>query len=276
MLTLVSPAKINLFLRIVQRRPDGYHDLASLFQAISLFDTIHLSLSDRDDLSCSDPSLPTDDSNLILKAAHLFRRKTGLKFGLKAFLEKRIPCQAGLGGGSGNAATTLWGLNQLCGHPASIDELSRWSSEIGSDISFFFSCGTAYCTGRGENVQPLDPLPSTHLWVVKPPLGLSTPAVYGRLNVAQLKKLDPESSLRSFLEGRPHYYNDLEGAAFAAMPALQDLKQQLSVSGFDTVMMSGSGSAFFCIGRGVPPKNLGLNCYSVRFLNRTSEGWYKI
>src|SRR5258708_7003588 len=95
-LPLFSPAKINLFLHIVDRRPDGYHNLASLFQAIDLYDQIDLTLSDRDQLTCSDPNLPTDSSNLICKAAELFRRKTGLKFCFKAHLEKHIPAQAGL------------------------------------------------------------------------------------------------------------------------------------------------------------------------------------
>ncbi len=144
MLTLNSPAKVNLFLRILRRRSDGYHDLASLFQAISLYDTIHFALSDHDELTCDKPGIPTDSTNLILKAADLFRRKTGLKFGLKAHLEKRIPHEAGLGGGSSNAATTLWALNQLHGQPASPDELIAWSGEIGSDITFFLSHGTAY------------------------------------------------------------------------------------------------------------------------------------
>src|ERR1700733_15970617 len=113
MLTLLSPAKLNLFLRIVRRRPDGYHDLASLFQTVSLADTLHFSLSERDQLTCTDPALLTDHTNLVLKAVDLFRKKTGLSFGLKIHLEKHIPYQSGLGGGSSNAATTLWALNQL-------------------------------------------------------------------------------------------------------------------------------------------------------------------
>src|SRR5262249_13981075 len=108
MLTLLSPAKINLFLRILGKRPDGYHELASLFQAIDLADTIHFSLSDADHLTCTDPAIPVDRSNLIWKSVNLFRRKTGLNFHLKIHLEKKIPHQAGLGGGSSNAATTLW------------------------------------------------------------------------------------------------------------------------------------------------------------------------
>ncbi len=112
-LTLFSPAKINLFLRIMGKRPDGYHELASLFQAIGLGDTLTFTLTPQDSLTCSDPSLPCNDSNLIIKALHLFRRKTNLHIPVTIHLEKHIPTQAGLGGGSSNAATTLGALNTL-------------------------------------------------------------------------------------------------------------------------------------------------------------------
>lgn len=136
-LTLKSPAKVNLFLRIVGKRPDGYHELASLFQSISLYDLLHFTPSTQDVLTCTDPSLPIDKTNLIWKAVDLFRKKTNLHTFVKVHLEKNIPTQAGLGGGSSNAATTLWALNQLCGKPATDLQLSQWAGEIGSDVSFF-------------------------------------------------------------------------------------------------------------------------------------------
>lgn len=274
MLTLNSPAKLNLFLRVLGKRPDGYHELASLFQTISLSDTLHFELSDCDQLTCTDPTLPTDGSNLALKAVDLFRRKTGLRFHVKIHLEKNIPTQAGLGGGSSNAATTLWALNQLCEKPATPEQLAEWSSEIGSDISFFFSLGTAYCTGRGEKIQSLPLLPQTKLWIVKPQEGLSTPLVYQRLNLSLLQPRDPIKSLESFQTGAPCYFNDLEGPAFSAMPALAQLKQQLKAVGFHTALMTGSGSSFFCIGNAKPPVHPGLTCYPASFVNRTADRWY--
>ncbi len=274
MLTLHSPAKINLFLRIIGRSPDGYHELASLFQAIDLLETIQFSLADDDTLTCTDPSIPTDGSNLILKAAHLFRKKSGLAFGLKVHLEKNIPHQAGLGGGSGNAATTLWALNQLLGKPVGIDDLIEWSGEIGSDISFFLSRGTAYCTGRGEIVRPLPPLPGQHLWIIKPHQGTSTPAVYGKLDAAKLPARDPEATLHKFYSGTPDYYNDLEGAAFAVLPELAVIKRQLLEAGYGQVLLSGSGSSFFCIGDQAPPKVPQAQAYSVKFIQRPEHGWY--
>lgn len=273
MLVLNSPAKVNLFLRVLGRRPDGYHELASLFQTIDLQDTLHLSLDQTDALTCSDPSLSTGQDNLVLKAASLFRQKTGKQFGLKAHLEKRIPTQAGLGGGSGNAATTLWGLNQLLGLPATLLQLQQWSSEIGSDIPFFFSTGTAYCTGRGEQVriEKVSALPSFS--IVKPAMGASTTGVYGKLQLDCLTNRDPLNSLSSFCTDKPEYYNDLERAAFDLLPELEVIKKTLLSRGFETVMLCGSGSSFFCVGE-ADPRLAGCMTYSVNPCQRDVKSWY--
>lgn len=272
--TLNSPAKINLFLQIISRRVDGYHNLASLFQTINLCDRLHFTLTEKDSLTCTDPSIPTDASNLVLKAIDLFRRKTKLNFGLKVHLEKEIPQQAGLGGGSSNAATTLWALYQLLGQHLRLEQIIEWSSEIGSDVPFFLSQGTAYCTGRGEIITPILPLPSTSLWVVKPSQGLSTPQVYRGLDLAKLAHRDPKSNLEAFVRGEGSYYNDLEVPAFAALPLLMDLKRNLLSRGFETVLLSGSGSSFFCLGNGVPPDSPEVRCFQVRYINRAPQEWY--
>lgn len=275
MLTLISPAKINLFLRILRRRPDGYHDLASLFQAISLYDTLHFCLADCDELTCTQQGIPTNRSNLILKATDLFRKKSGLKFGLKAHLEKRIPHEAGLGGGSSNAATTLWALNQLHGQPATIDDLIDWSGEIGSDITFFLSLGTAYCTGRGEIMQQLESLPMQKLWIAKPRIGLSTAEVFKALDLSQIPIKDPVLTLRSFFKEDPEYFNDLEDTAFRLKPMLKSLKTKLLEAGFEKVIMTGTGTAFFCFGN---PTSTYLKedtqLYPVNFIRRFSGEWY--
>lgn len=276
-LTLFSPAKINLFLRIVGRRSDGYHDLASLFQTISLGDTLHFALAGDDRLTCTDPSLPTDGRNLVIKATQLFRQKTGFSFGLQTHLEKRIPSQAGLGGGSSNAATTLWALNALHGYPVAVADLQAWSSELGSDIPFFFSYGIAYCTGRGECVENLSPLPVQKVTIVKPDQGLSTPAVYARFRSLELPRHPtvPQEDLDSFLSPRPRYINDLEQAAFIESPSLAELKRTLLASGFTTVLMSGSGSAFFCLGEGDLRSYSSLFQADATFVYREKQGWFK-
>lgn len=259
-----SPAKINLFLKVLRKRPDGYHDLSSLFQMIDLGDTIDIEPSPEDSLTCTDPSIPTDDSNLVLKATALFRRKTGSKTGFKIHLKKHIPSQAGLGGGSSNAATTLWACNQLSGQPATPEMLKRWAGEIGSDVPVFFSQGTAHCTGRGERVHHLPPLPRLTLWIVKPPVGLSTPDVYRTFRL-----IDSHPSVSDY------FLNDLETSAFKLRPELKILKEKLLEAGFETVLMAGSGSAFFCLGEGQPPPQPDLFMIKARFLNRSRSHWYQ-
>ncbi len=209
-----------------------------------------------------------------MKATHLFRRKTGLKFGLRAHLKKCIPHEAGLGGGSGNAATTLWALNQLLNQPASLDQLIEWSGEIGSDITFFLSQGTAYCTGRGEIMQTLDPLPCQQLWIAKPEASLSTPSVFNALDLSKISPRDPSSILEGFYQGQHEYFNDLEEAAFQLKPILKSIKLQLLELGFEKVVMTGSGTAFFCMGSIQAPKIKGIDLFPVNFIRRLPNQWY--
>lgn len=274
MLNLKSPAKINLFLKIVGKRPDGFHDLASLFQTIDLADTLILKKSSYDRFTCDDPRLSTDVSNLVRKALLLFRAKTGVSFPVSIHLSKKIPKEAGLGGGSSNAATMLWGLNELAGKVASYEKLCEWGSEIGSDVSFFFSTGTAYCTGRGEKIQILPPFSKQKLFIVKPSHGLSTKEVYGRLNLNSLTARDPNKHLQDWLENKPSYFNDLEIPAFDLMPKLSELKQWLVSQGFSTVLMSGSGTSFFCIGNSANLELAQHAIYPTSFINRHIDSWY--
>jgi 4-diphosphocytidyl-2-C-methyl-D-erythritol kinase len=279
MITLASPAKVNLFLRILRRRSDGYHELASLFQTIALCDTLQVAFSDSDKLDCNDRTLPTGPSNLIWKAVNLFREKTGRQFCLRMFLDKRIPVKAGLGGGSSNAATALWAINTLLGNPVAQSEILQWAGEIGSDVPFFLSHGTAYCTGRGEIVQPIPLISPQSVSIFKPRGGLSTPQVYNNLNVDSLLQRSPEVSLQAFLNGSPEYYNDLELPAFKLMPTLLSLKKNLVESGFDHVLLAGSGAALVCFGE--PRGEHFDTCnesipfqYKTHFINRTPDKWY--
>ncbi|NGX42728.1 MAG: 4-diphosphocytidyl-2-C-methyl-D-erythritol kinase [Chlamydiae bacterium] len=274
-LTLSSPAKVNLFLKVVGQRPDGFHELASLMQTVDLCDTLHFTLDKEDSLTCDDPTIPTDGTNLILKAAALFRRKVQKHFGVRVHLEKLIPSQSGLGGGSSNAATTLWALNTLLDWPATLDELKEWSAEIGSDVPFFFSKGTAYCTGRGEKVKMIDPLPAKNLWIVKPEQGLPTPAIYNRMRIEELEERDHEAALESILQGESRYFNDLEEPAFAIYPKLAAIKEKMIDAGFKTVTMTGSGSALFCTGDSKPPQTPDIRSYATAFLNRSDNEWFK-
>eukprot|EP00592_Proboscia_alata_P007093 CAMPEP_0194356790 /NCGR_PEP_ID=MMETSP0174-20130528/4358_1 /TAXON_ID=216777 /ORGANISM="Proboscia alata, Strain PI-D3" /LENGTH=409 /DNA_ID=CAMNT_0039126519 /DNA_START=27 /DNA_END=1256 /DNA_ORIENTATION=+ len=308
-LSLFSPCKINLFLRILRKRPDNFHDLASLFQTVGFGDVLHFKLlptetqdadgnshiNSEDELLCDMDGVPLDKTNLVLRAVDLIREKTGItdKF-FKVNLVKQVPAQAGLGGGSGNAATAMFGVNELLGRPATHEQLVEWSGELGSDITFFLSLGSAYCTGRGEIMTPVSPLPAgTKLIIVKPNIGLSTPAVFKALDYDQLSTADPESLLQQFLSGATvsdvpadAYVNDLEQPAFDVLPELRALKDELeTVGGFDRVMMSGSGTSIFCMGQ---PNDLDafmakfgkrddLSVFSTEFINRENgEGvWFE-
>ncbi|MBF5058578.1 4-(cytidine 5'-diphospho)-2-C-methyl-D-erythritol kinase [Candidatus Neptunochlamydia vexilliferae] len=255
---LFSPAKLNLFFRVLKKRTDGFHEIASLMQAISFGDTLHFEVSDKDTFTCTDPSLPTDETNFVPRARTLFREKTSFIQPIAIHLEKKVPIEGGLGGGSSNIATTLWALNQLSGLHIDEGTLSSWAGELSSDAPFFFSWGTANVTGRGEKVEPLKPLPPQSLYLAKPKGGLSTPLVY--------KHCCPNDSK----EG-----NDLEAAAFALRPDLGDLKRELLALGFETVTMTGSGTTFFCTGAVEQPTLPDVNFWKTSFLWRKEGNWYK-
>mmetsp|Transcript_63643 Transcript_63643/g.149161 ORF Transcript_63643/g.149161 Transcript_63643/m.149161 type:complete len:388 (+) Transcript_63643:41-1204(+) len=258
---LFSPAKVNLFLRIIRRRPDGYHDLASLFHTVAFGDKLVLEAlpdnAEQDRLECNLPGVPVDDSNLVIRALKLFREKSGIRRFFGVTLEKEIPAQAGMGGGSSNAAAAFFGANQLCGCPATPEDLISWGDDpvIGSDATFFLSEGTAYCTGRGEIVTPIDGLPikdGLSVYLVKPNYGLSTGKVFQAMDLSALSTVDPEELLQTFKDkGTSHssWVNDLEKPAFKVSPELRDLKKYLAEEwDFEAVLMSGSGSTIFCLG----------------------------
>ncbi|KAF8403575.1 hypothetical protein HHK36_011679 [Tetracentron sinense] len=264
-LTLFSPCKINVFLRITSKREDGFHDLASLFHVISLGDKIKFSLSPtktKDRLSTNVPGVPLDDRNLIIRALNLYRKKTGSDNFFWIHLDKRVPTGAGLGGGSSNAATALWAANQFSNCLATEKELQEWSGEIGSDVPFFFSHGAAYCTGRGEVVQDIPPpIPlDMPMVLIKPQQACPTAEVYKHLRLDQTSKVDPLTLLEKISGNgisQDICINDLEPPAFEVLPSLKKLKQRVTAAGrgqYDAVFMSGSGSTIVGIGSPDPPQ----------------------
>jgi len=276
---LFSPAKLNLFFRVLYKRDDGFHEIASLFQAIDLGDALEFALDNQDSLSCTDPTLSLGADNLICKAIEFFRKKTGLNdFHVRCHLTKRIPIQTGIGGGSSNAATTLYACNELAGRPATFEELKTWAGDLGSDVAFFFSSGSAYCTGRGEKVEnvsyPLDKVFTSPCFLAKPSFGLSTPEVYKACKPASLASRNPRQSLESFQKGKPEWYNDLEPAAFSISSQFLKHMDSLRDNGFSDVVLTGSGSGAFCFGRENSPVMEGVQFYRIHPLARNSDGWY--
>jgi len=257
---LFSPAKLNLFFKVHRKREDGYHEISSLYQAINLGDHLHIGLDKEDVLTCNDPHLSCDSSNLIQKAIHLFRKRAGTDVKVRCHLEKNTPVGGGLGGGSSNAATTLFAMNELTDRSLSFSELRLLSESLGSDVPFFFSHGTALCTGRGEKIEEVKPVPLTHLWVASPSFGISTREVYQRTQVEDKKE--------------DIFFNDLEKAAFSLEPRLQSIKAALEKM-FEKVVMTGSGSSFFCIGDVEKPALSGIRFFPVKCITREKEKWYE-
>ena len=265
-----SPAKINLFFRVLKKRKDGFHDIASLMQTIDFGDTLFFEPYSCDKLTCNISALACDKTNLIMQGLCLFRQKTGFGLPLKIHIEKRIPMQAGLGGGSSNLATTLWALNELSGHLVSQSTLQMWSSELSSDAPFFFSTGTAYVQGRGEQVTSLPPLSQRSFYLLQPEERLSTSLVYHHCLPASIPPIDM-NSLETLIG-----YNDLEKGAFFLKPELGRLKKTLKKMGFDLVCMTGSGSCFFCFGTTCPSlESLKVTSTPTHFIHRLNGVWYE-
>lgn len=275
MIRLFSPAKINLFFKIIGLRKDGYHNLQSFFQAINLGDDLTFSFSEKDSFHSEGSDFHWNENNFIFKAVLLFRKKTNLNDPLKIELIKRIPVHAGLGGGSSNIASTLWGLNELFNRPASTEDLQKWGAELGADVSFFFSSGSALCEGIGEIVHPME-MPNVHskIWLIKPPYSISTVEAYTYSKKESKIQQDLQALLKSMYSKNPIHKNDLEEAAFLICPPLALLKDELIYMGYKNVFMTGSGSAFVCFGENSPNFKNPTQIYPIQYINRASNEWY--
>lgn len=250
-----APAKVNLFLEVLAKRADGYHEIATLMVAVSLYDQLMFREDDSGaiQLHCEFPSLTTGPDNLVVRAANLLRERTGCRKGAAIYLAKRIPLAAGLAGGSTDAAATLAGLNQLWQLGLAPGELAKLAGELGSDIAFFFSTPAAWCTGRGEQVTPWPLGQPLHLVLACPPVGLSTAEVYRRVTVPQRPQTGEEIR-QAVAEGNVaeigrRLHNRLQAAAEQLCPEVARLHARLAELGPLGQLMSGSGSSLFALCR---------------------------
>ncbi len=250
-----APAKVNLFLELHGKRPDGYHELATLMVGLSLRDT--LAFSDRADgvvqLTCNRPELSTGPDNLIVKAARLLQERIGIRRGATIDLAKRIPMAAGLAGGSTDAAATFLGLNRLWNAELSVGELAMMAAELGSDIAFFFSLPAAWCTGRGEIVEPLIAPRALDVVLIFPPFGCDTASVYRHTTLPKAPA-SGDGVRRAFAAGdteslAANLLNRLEPAAELVAPPLRPLKDAIARVAPLGCLMSGSGSTLFALAR---------------------------
>lgn len=245
-LELLVPAKVNLSLEVKGKRPDGFHDLESLMVPVSVFDRLVLSHREGElRFSCDDPTIPSGEENLVVRAARLFCETFGFEPRLEIHLEKHIPHGAGLGGGSSDAASVLLGLNALFGSELSAEQLAEVGAELGSDIPFFIYQSAAVITGRGEHVQPVKFPHRLPLLLIKPSFGVPTPWAYSRWKDAQ-EIPGVSYAAQKFPWGELR--NDLERPVFEKYLFLAQLKtwllEQPEVAG---ALMSGSGATVFAL-----------------------------
>jgi len=255
-LTLQAFAKINPSLRVLGKRADGYHELDTIFQTVSLHDTIKFTATDNPAIvaSCDDLSLWMGDTNLVTRAAKALGDRFSPKRGARIHLQKRIPVQAGLGGGSSDAAITLIGLTHLWELPATKDELISIASALGADVPFFFFGGTARGKGIGNEIEALPDATDTFFLIVKPNANINTADAYKALDGRSLtSKVDEtilsSSNAREFFDSSSFasLHNDFEMFAFALEPEIERAKTALLKAGAVGATLAGSGSAVFGI-----------------------------
>ena len=251
-----APAKVNLILRVLDRRADGFHNLWSLMQTVALEDELSIQLrsgSQEVRLECSDQSLPTDHRNLVARAASLVLQHTGSSFGLDISLTKRIPMEAGLGGGSSDAAATIMGLNHLLGLDWSPEDMGKLGQCLGSDVPFFFFAPSAVVRGKGEEVTRVQVNGQRWVVLVHPSLAIETRWAYEQLTSTRqtvrplsdaVRKLAAKKAI-TWDEVIPLMENDFEEALVPTYGAFREIKQELLAQGADAALLSGSGSTVF-------------------------------
>lgn len=270
-----SPAKINFFFHVIGKRLDGYHEIASLLHTVSFGDYITFIPFQTDHLTIEgNEHLPNDGSNLVIKALELFRKKTGWRQPFHIHLQKNIPLGSGLGGGSSNAATTLWALNAISKLEIPKNELQKWSSAIGSDVPFFFSNGCAVCTGRGEIVENYPVIEEKSLYLFLNEENVNTKTVFSQV-IPPYKSRDISQLIVDTVQKKYPCINELEEAAYKAYPSLQHRRENIVNNFTGSVFMTGSGGTF--IGIGKPSKGLGLNYTSIKKVECIENwgSWYE-
>lgn len=247
-------AKINLGLRVHGRRADGYHEISTVFQTVTLHDTLTFqATADQSlELVCSDSSIPTDESNLVIRAASALRERFGVSRGARVELEKVIPAGGGLGGGSADAAVALAALAILWGVETNAGELAEVGTRLGADVPFFLTGGTALGTGTGTEIRPLGDAPKMDLVIVAPGVQVSTAEAYSALGAPALTKAEPLVNLSvsrteaDFPDSLCDVWsNDFEAVVVRLYPELGRARARLYGTGARRVMLSGSGSSLF-------------------------------
>lgn len=279
-MTLVkrSPCKVNLLLNILGKRADGFHELETVLYPLQLHDELSFSRGGQSIvLSCSEASLPTDARNLVYRAAASFLEAAKISEGVQLHLEKRIPLAAGLGGGSGNAAIALLGLNELFGQPLEAERLARLAAALGSDVPFFLQTKPALATGRGEKIQPLEFFPALKgavFLLVHPGFGISSAWAYQQLHrfpealhgqAGRAQELIGLLRDQDLKRAGAKFYNCLEAPALEKFPLLVLFQEFFRERGAAATLMSGSGSTTFAVLENRPTAQRVLEQFEAKF-----------
>jgi 4-diphosphocytidyl-2-C-methyl-D-erythritol kinase len=253
MITVAAPAKLNLVLEVLGDRPDGFHEISSLIQTISLYDILSFEPADDISLECTEPALQTD-ANLVLKAAQLLKKTSNCKYGAKISLKKQIPLSSGLGGGSSDAAATLTGLNDLWKLGLKTHDLLALAGKLGSDVPFFIYKDTALISGRGEKVTPLLP-PLSQSWFVLlmpalPTIADKTRQAYSRLNSQHYTR--GQSTSKAMEDWRKNkqlsparLFNAFDSVCFDMFPGLEQYWSKFKLAGASHIHLAGAGPTLF-------------------------------
>ncbi len=258
-LRLLAPGKVNLYFEILGKRPDGYHEIRTVMQTVSLFDELQFERLEGEELRllCSDAELPADEENLVVRAGRLLQERCGVEQGAAIRLVKRIPVGGGMGGGSSDAAHALLGLSELWGLDVTQSDLAGLAAELGSDVPFFIYGGTALCEGRGERVTPLSSPVQMHYVIIMPRLHVSTAEVYASVRtVLTTRSVTSNNVLVALEKGdwrmvSDGMQNDLQPIALSLHPDLRQLWSELKAMkercGLRALLLSGSGACFFAV-----------------------------
>ncbi|NBI30804.1 4-(cytidine 5'-diphospho)-2-C-methyl-D-erythritol kinase [Chengkuizengella marina] len=248
-----APAKINLSLDVLRKREDGYHEVEMIMTMVDLADRLEMSELSRDTIIITSQAgyIPLDEKNLAFQAARLIKEKFDVKKGVYIHLDKKIPVSAGLAGGSSDAAATLRGLNRLWELNIPLNDLKKLAEELGSDVPFCIEGGTAIARGRGEILEKISSPPQCWVILAKPPINVSTPDVYRRLDVNKINKHPSTEVLKNAIENKDFQQichslgNVLEEVTIPMYPQINQLKEVMLRLGAEGVLMSGSGPTVF-------------------------------
>ncbi|MDE7315428.1 MAG: 4-(cytidine 5'-diphospho)-2-C-methyl-D-erythritol kinase [Mucispirillum sp.] len=246
--TYLCPAKVNLFLYVLGRRADGYHDIFTLFYPVSIYDTLSIQKSDKTTLTCSNKNIPEDDNNIIIKTHNILKEKYNLQDNFNITLKKNIPFGAGLGGGSSNAAYYLKAVNEISGLCLNYEQMAEIMAMVGSDTVFFLKNIPQLALGRGTKLTPAPLLPELYFIIINPNIYVSTKEIYNSNNL-EFTKLDTINIKKeyTFNELKSIMKNDMQQAVFSLHKQVEDIVHFLSAETAGFSLMSGSGSTVFAV-----------------------------